>query len=259
MISNNELTIGISTTTKKEVQLIEKIFKYDKIFNSRINFILCIQGHSNKTINISHNILIIYSETTGLSRSRNIVIENCISKWLWFQDDDINVIFDNVKLLLSKLKTLKSNVVLTKILSSENSKAYKNYNFHNFHNIFNSFKASSIEIIVNVQFIRTTNILYDVNFGLGTELPSCEENLFLFNIFSETKLVTYLDLFICKHTTVLDSRSIDYFKRYNARGALLRRLPLFLRFVLFAKWVLTPSQLNLNQRIKCLVRGYNFY
>ncbi|MBA6409111.1 MULTISPECIES: glycosyltransferase [unclassified Pseudoalteromonas] len=253
------LTIAISTVTASLNKLTEYLqTNIDKI-DHRVNFLICSQREPTNTVTqLSERVKVIKTTESGLSRSRNMLIENSQSKWLWIQDDDIELEFEALDKLVYILQNSNNDLHFIKIKSLEDhSKFYKDYAFHRSHKLTNSLKISSIEIIVRREFVNANNIKFDTNLGLGTQLPCCEENKFILDLFKANAKVSYLGLATCYHTTNIESRAIDHAGRFCARGYLLRFYPFYIRFALMLRWAIKiPAELSFYEKMKLMLKNY---
>lgn len=250
------LTIGISTLQANLPDLLNKLKLYDKIIDKHIKFLVCAQGKEHFTQDIDHRVKVIHSTTIGLSKSRNILLENAASKFLWIQDDDIDLNVDFCNSFCENYGSQECDIFIGKIHSTESHDDYKDYSFFMTHQKLNALKISSIEIIVHVDFCKVNGLKFDPLLGLGTNLPCCEENLFLWQLFSLDAKVKYISEYICKHTTLIDSRNIDFEKRFVAKGFLLSKLPIYYSLPLFFRWAIRPSSVVFLSRVKLLVKGF---
>ena len=82
---NDLLTIAISTLGDNYVSLIKKIISFLNNVNKKIVFLIIVQtNHINKIKYPENRISVIFSNSIGLSISRNIAINNVKTKWIWF-------------------------------------------------------------------------------------------------------------------------------------------------------------------------------
>jgi len=258
-LKGSMLTIGISTVAASLEQLIlyiqDNIYKIDP----RVNFLICSQKENEvTTIRVSERIKVLKTNESGLSRSRNTLLNESQSKWLWIQDDDMKIELEALQELIEILLISNDDIVFVKVKSLENNdKFYKNYAFHKSHKLTNSLKISSIEIIVRREFVEHNNIKFDTNLGLGTDLPCGEENKFVLNLFQSHAKVRYLDLAICFHTTQLESREIDHKGRFSARGYLLCSYPFYISLPLMIRWAINiPADLSFHNKIILMLKTY---
>ncbi|MBI9069912.1 MAG: glycosyltransferase [Salinivirgaceae bacterium] len=214
---------------------------------------------SYKEEQINSRIKLILDNSVGLSKSRNIIIKNVETKWLWIQDDDISLNFKEFEQLLSLLKGEVSDAVFIKVLSCENTaEYYKSYTFHKKHSLLNALKISSIEILVNVDFIKKNKITFNEKLGLGTNMPCCEENKFVLDIFKESESVSYFDVAPCSHTTLIENRNIDHEKRFVARGYFLHYLPVYISSILLLRWAWNiRCDLTLSKKLSLMLKSYS--
>lgn len=252
------LTIGISTVKNNLSTLLGRLDDYLDILPIDVSFLVVSQGYSsNAVLEYNSRIKIIESKTLGLSKNRNIVIENTKTDWLWIQDDDFRLCESELIRMLDFIRKSSCDIIFTKIISLEdNDKHYKNYKFHQKHLRLNALKISSIEIVIRKSFINKNKILFSNEFGLGTNLPCCEENIFILDCFDKTDNVCYSDFSCCYHTTLDENRNIDYSKNYYAKGVFLKKLPFYISILLILRWSFLSSRLNKFKALKFLSLGY---
>jgi len=252
------LTIGISTIKHNLNNLLDEIRIIQRELKSPVRFLIVSQRESvDEIIDVNDTVSLIKSTTSGLSVSRNIVIKNCSTTWLWFQDDDIHLDFENVDELYLKLNENKNDVILAKIGSLENqSELYKKYKFHDFHTWFNMLKISSIEIIVKMSFLSKNKLFFDEMFGLGAKYPCCEENIFMIDCYNSGAGFHYYPSVLCYHTTILESRNIDFEKNYFAKGVFLKKIPLYISVPLIIKWTFKSNTIDKGKIFLNLFKGF---
>lgn len=259
------LTIAISTM-RVASHLIDKLKGYESQLTSNVKFLVVSQGEpAQVTENPSTRITVLKDTDKGLSKSRNRAIKACDTEWIWFQDDDIELNLTSVTNLLAQLEVQAVDVALLKVGSLEEPKheLYKNYSYLSWNNSLVAFKASSIEIVVRSKLLSEHKILFDENLGLGAALPSCEENLFLYSVFSKVsapKLYYAHPEVACYHTTDIDTRAINQSGRVAARGYLCGKLPFYLGLPFLIKFfsINPQSQFSASDRVRLLLKGFKF-
>ncbi|MGO2342740.1 MULTISPECIES: glycosyltransferase [Bacteria] len=254
------LTIAIATLSRNLNPTMDKVKELAKIFDS-VNFFIVSQGESINEKQVHDNVTILKSTTIGLSKSRNIAIDHVSDGFLWFQDDDISLNYSVIDDMCLELLKVNSDVFFVRIGSLEDtSRHYKSYKHYNsFFNYFNFLKVSSIEIVVKVSFIKSNCIYFDEGFGLGTDLPCCEENKFILDCLKNDCAIYYSSLTTCYHTTLLETRNIDYKKNLFAKGCFLRCLPLFVAIPIMLRWAfIIPSSFGFFSNLMLLLKGFKF-
>ncbi len=262
MIKTNKiLTIAISTISNNHNILIKKLLLELPSISEKIYFLIVAQGNNGENDVLDYpkdRINIIFSNTTGLSVSRNIAINNINTPWLWFQDDDIVLNVGVLEKLIDSLMKTKSDVFLTKIISLESKKHYyKNYSYYKYSKKRIALRASSIEIIVRKKFLINNSVKFDTRLGLGSPYPCGEENLFLLKIIKNGGKVDLSDVAPCFHTTLVKNRMNLTTGHYVARGILLQEFSFFLAFFIAIKWSINNrNSHNVFTVLRFIIQGY---
>lgn len=246
-------------------QLKAKLDVYIRELNHRITFLVVVQGSSREAYHcINDRLSIVYTRDLGLSKSRNRALTTVnTDDWIWFQDDDLVLCSHEVNKLYEEIISNDPDLVYLKIGSLEDrNKLFKNYSFHSWKTTLKALKLSSIEIIVKAELAIMNEIHFDINLGLGTTLPSCEENLFVYQIlnikgptiseFSYPRVVAF-------HTLIFGNRLIDSEARARARGYMLSRLSYWHQFIVFAYWSVRSEPkgvVSRPKRLKLFIDGY---
>lgn len=115
----------------------------------------------------------------GISKSRNVALEHAEADFLHFMDDDTTIIPQNIIRLCELMAVDNIHIGTGQFAYSDgSSKKYKVNSFK--HNKYSTAKVSSIEICVKLPEVRA--VKFDEQFGLGTELPSGEEYIYLIDL-----------------------------------------------------------------------------
>ncbi|OBT02718.1 hypothetical protein A9257_20875 [Vibrio cyclitrophicus] len=126
-----------------------------------------------------NNIKIITSNSGGLSKSRNLALQNTSSQYIIFSDDDNSYIKDLCKVVSHRLSELNFPEFLSFRIEDETGEYFKAYpNKLSKHNRRSILRLSSIENVYDVRFIRSNGLMFDESFGLGAKYPSCEQPIF---------------------------------------------------------------------------------
>ncbi len=258
--SSLSLTVAISTVKSSLPFVLKYLYEIVEFTPGDFEFLVVSQFESKNSVNVNHkSIKVIHTTEKGLSKSRNLAIKSCTSKWIWFQDGDVHLLLDHLPALVKFLATNNDNLVLAKVASSENPREFfKDYSRYNVPPRFLVYRVSSIEMIAKRSFLTENEIFFDENLGLGTSLPSCEENLFFYDVVIRNRgSFGIFDHPICSHTTNIESRDINYEKRYMARGYLLAKMPRFSTLVVFSWWAIRKTKEGLSRysRISLMLKG----
>lgn len=193
------LTIIISTLNKGIVGL-EKTVSFQ---HPDICYLIVHQNHDDIEIPnqlLRDDITIITTQTKGLSNSRNIGISNCTTKYGLIADDDVTYIESGLLEILTIIENDKFDVATFKIKTLHGEPEYKNYPFESLLIKEDSKHwVSSIEILLNIESIKSKDITFDNRFGLGTFLRKGEEQILLFDAMKCNMIIKYFPIYIVNH------------------------------------------------------------
>ena len=172
----------------------------------------------------NENLLFSYNES-GLSRSRNRAIQQASADICLIADDDVE--FDeNIENIV--LKTFNKNPeadIITFQIKTPDNKQYKNYKENSFyHNHKTIMSVSSIEIAFRRKSIVKNNLFFDESFGLGTNIPTGEEIIFLSDALNKGLKILYIPIPIVTHPSESSGKDYDNSKLIMAKGAMFYRL-----------------------------------
>ncbi|MEZ4791903.1 MAG: glycosyltransferase [Gelidibacter sp.] len=126
------------------------------------------------------NIRVINSFERGLSKSRNLALQNAKGDIVLIADDDIVFEEGFFKHILQSFKLKTEAAMITFIAMNLDGTPYRNYrksaHWHDFKSIHD---VISWEIAFRVQRIKDLNIQFDENFGLGSIFQTGEEYIFV--------------------------------------------------------------------------------
>ncbi|WP_171022194.1 glycosyltransferase family 2 protein [Thalassotalea litorea] len=251
-----QLTLGFSTMAGRMESLIDMLEKLGEV--AGVEILVVIQGEDEKLPACLDFVTTVFDSQLGLSHSRNLVIENSHGQYIWFLDDDVVIEQDNLNDLLQLIASeSNSQVFRAQIGCLENrGNYYKPYATNKVLKRLQLLQVSSIELIVQRQFIIDHNIRFNEKLGLGTPLPATEEVNFLLDIESVDGSIINLNQILIYHTCHEQGRLLACDGIFKARGATASRFGV-LGPLLLLRWgwryFLRYRQLSY---VKSLIRGY---
>jgi glycosyltransferase involved in cell wall biosynthesis len=201
-------------------------------------------------------------DSIGLSRSRNSAIEKCNTKYIYFCDDDVQIKFESLILALDEIIKYKLDIFTGQFQFNNGKfpKKYKKYRF--IHNRISIGSVSSIEIIANVAELKSKNIHFNEDFGLGSKYPSGEEYLFLYDCLVKDLKVSYSPLCIAIHPEI--SSGLDYYSTPNKiiakRKIIIKAFGKFSIIFLILFWlkkIYKPLKLGFGKQFTKYLFGFN--
>lgn len=201
-----------------------------------------------------------YINTTdrGLSKSRNLAIQEATAEYCLLCDDDEVLENDYIDKIENAFSAYPDADILCFIVRREGKKyPVKRQNV----NYLNSLHISSVQMVVKRESIIKYNVKFDENFGAGSPNGAGEENIFMFDCLKKNMKIYYVPIVI---GTLLPSES-TWFTGFNKeyfvkRGRIFRRLFGFYGYVhslyfAISKYRRYKNQLSLIQAIALLYRG----
>ncbi len=243
IFTENDIEILISTMNRTNLDFLFSMFPYKHFTGYKILII-----NQSKTTTLSSefpSIRVINSLDIGLSKSRNLAIENAIGKILVIADDDEIYQKDfDAKIIVAHNKwehatiinfcAVKENGTYLKTYPSDSKIQLNN---------FEIFNVSSIEMTINRKKLDSVRIRFDENFGLGATFEMGEEAVFLFDLKLENQQIAYENQTIVKHESLTSSSKIVPLEKYYIYGAVVTRVAK----TNYVFWLITKLFFDLKQ------------
>lgn len=133
------------------------------------------QNYSDFVRSLPSNVRYIESNEIGLSKSRNLAIENAKSDYLWIMDDDVDI-YDEALSYIYRLITKYNESPLLIVSHTLKKDAVETKEKIKKVNIVSAAGICSIDMIIKISALK--NVRFNTEFGLGTKYPSGEEYIF---------------------------------------------------------------------------------
>ena len=165
--------------------------------------------------------LIIDTDERGLSKSRNMALNNCNADIALIADDDIEYVNDYEKVIEDGFKKYPKADVIAFYLDSDDEKNKKKKLKPGRIRGIKIFKLASWQLAIKRDSIKNNNIHFDEDFGSGSRYIMGEENILLSDIKRKgLRIYSYP----VKIGTVRKKRESTWFKNFNkeyftSRGA----------------------------------------
>lgn len=199
---------------------------------SFVNYLIVHQVSNNNNyddvydlIQKSHNVKVIRTQRLGLSLSRNISIESAKTKYIVFSDSDNSYTPNALSTINQVAANLKSFTMLSFTIHDTEGREFKSYSKKSYvQNKKTILRLSSIEHIVDRDFLIEHDIRFNERFGLGAIYPSCEQPIFANEIMKNNGTLLFYPEKFAIHP--LENSGDDFFTYKNAatRKAMLVEL-----------------------------------
>jgi len=216
------IEVLVSTMHKDSSQVLEML----ELSNIKYNVLVVVQCDYEDYVEIDNNgqrIRIIFSMQRGLSKSRNVAIENCQAEYGYILDDDVVLADGALEDLLERMIHDDVGVATAyfKYMGGGASGAFCDSPYT--HNLLTVAKVCSIEICVKISLIKG-RILFDEEFGLGSKFPSGEEYIFLTDCLKSGIEVKYYPVCVGFHPDVTSGQDF-----YTSSQKILAKREMFKR------------------------------
>ncbi|AFU67210.1 glycosyltransferase, group 2 family [Psychroflexus torquis ATCC 700755] len=199
MIIEPNLEIMISTMNRSDLSFLGGIFPEMDL--SSYSILIVNQTKLNQDlVSTTEGIRVINSREFGLSKSRNLAIENAIGDILVIADDDIEYLPDFDKTILRAYKKYDQASLISFQFLDENDQLQKKYPKSEGYTTSTKQPLSSVEMTFRVKDVREKGIRMNENFGLGTSFPSAEEQIFKDSLLRHSLRVAFHAKPILKHS-----------------------------------------------------------
>jgi len=218
------LEILIATLNRSSLDFLDVMFQNNDLSKHSILIVNQTNEENILKSNQSH-IRVINSFEKGLSKSRNLAIDNAIGDICLLADDDAIYLKGFEKIILESYENQpQADVITFKTLTTENKPFYKYPKQSKSLGAFSEY-VLSIEISFKKAAIKNGKIRYDEQFGLGATFQDSENYIFLKQLQDHTDLNLYfVSEFIVIHKPFTSSDEINSDRFVFARSALNYKL-----------------------------------
>ncbi|MDR7210064.1 glycosyltransferase [Flavobacterium piscis] len=220
----SDIEILISTMNRDSLDFLMPIFPFSHFSHFLILIINQTQNEKKLTSGYS-NVRVINSCKKGLSRSRNLALENAVGKILVIADDDIVYQEGFTAKIINTYNKFPEAAAINFCAINSDGNLIKKYSLYTKEdlNAFDIFNTSSIEMTLNKTVLDTTKVKFDENFGLGETFEMGEEAVFLLDLKKKKKQLVFEPEVIVKHEEFTSSYKKSISERYYIQGALFTR------------------------------------
>ncbi len=182
---NYVLTLAFSCTGDRLERLLGLL---DKLKDSPVEVIVVMQRWSPVHQQLAESfrqVRFVWSETVGLSRSRNIAIDASNTPYIWLLDDDVDIVPEELSALIKMIESSKTtpSVYRVRVGCTEcHESFYKRYDEKSKVSKLSVLRMNSIELIICREFVVQNGIRFNSRIGLGTDFPGSEEIHFLLDV-----------------------------------------------------------------------------
>lgn len=222
------LEILISTMNRTSLSFLDVMFPQHDLADFKI---LIINQTKNDELLKSdfQNIRVVNSDTIGLSKSRNLAIENALGDILLIADDDIQYLPNFEKIISEAYDEYSDATLISFQFLGDTGKLAKSY--PNKDGYLNSTKQylTSFEMTFNREKLKDHQIKFDERFGLGARFVCAEEQVIRHQILNKNLKVAFYGKPICKHSGLTSGNKLNSPDNIQAMTAF--------KYLVYKNWV----------------------
>jgi GT2 family glycosyltransferase len=222
---NQDLEILVSTMNRNTLDFLIPMFPFCHFSEFSILVINQTQ-ENNLLVSEFPSVRVINSFEKGLSRSRNLALKNAIGKIVLIADDDVVYKKDFDTAIVQAHNQYNNKTVISFCIEKPNGLLFKKYltKAKLDLSLMELFNVLSIEISLNKLVLDKTGVIFDENFGLGSEFQMGEEAVFLSDIKNKNQKIAFVPSVIAAHPEISSNEKFDFSQRYYIQGAFLTRV-----------------------------------
>jgi len=214
------LEILVATMNRSSLDFLDDMFKNVDISECHI-LIVNQTTHQVLLKSLKQNIRIINSFEKGLSKSRNLALQNAKGEIVLISDDDVIFEYDFLNIILKAFHKKPDAALITFIAKNFEGMLYRNYQSYSHLHTLSSIKCViSWEIAFRLENIQRLNIIFDENFGLGGQFTTAEEYLFVRDVLIHGKTCWFENAAIVSHPVFNSGQEAESDRIIYARAAL---------------------------------------
>lgn len=173
-----DLEILVATMHRTSLDFLNAMFAESGMEGFKV--LIVNQTDENSMLESSNpNIRVINSFEKGLSKSRNLAIQNAIGPLCFNTDDDVVFMKGFAAVIVKAYNTHPNPIITFKTLTTEGKDYWKYPKKGMVHNRFVTQKTLSIEISFKLAEVLNKNLFFDERFGLGAQFEDAENFVFL--------------------------------------------------------------------------------
>ncbi len=216
------ITLGYSTLFERcqDIELPE--------IDPRVEILIGIQGNTQSNIpeHLDRNDTLVTSlESIGVAKSRNHMIDHAKGDYLFFGDDDIDWVVNNIWEIVDYFESHSATHLITGKTVSEDGSYKKRYpNRSKKLNLFNCAKTGTVEMAIRVKEFRSSKVYFDENFGAGSDNYLGDEYIFITDALRQGIKCEYLPIDFTIHQGMSSGVIYGSKRDSQARSAVFSRV-----------------------------------
>ncbi len=215
----SDLEILVATMHRTSLDFLYKMFSETPIEDFKI--LIINQTDEDSILHSSEpNVRVINSFEKGLSKSRNLAINNAVGPICLNVDDDVIFIEGFDRIIVEAFSKYAHSIITFQTLTTQGKDYWKYPKEAMPHNKFVTQKTLSIEIAFLVEKLKNKNLFFDERFGLGAQFEDAENFVFLSDAKKKGLMPFFVPKYITKHPPLSSSDAVETDRLLYAKAAI---------------------------------------
>lgn len=223
---NSDIEILVATMNRQSLDFLVPMFPMGHF--SEFNILVINQTTQDAVITSQYpGVRVINALEKGLSKSRNLALNNALGKLCVITDDDVIFKPDFCVHIIKAFNENAASALISFRVEKTPGVLYKKYPAERVTTtaLRHRLNTMSIEMVVNRDILRQANkIQFDENFGLGAQFCMGEEALFINQIYESGLKITVEPSIIAMHLADDTHKRLNVWDKYYVQGALFTAL-----------------------------------
>lgn len=251
----------ISTMNRSDFGFLERMFPHHNL--SDLHILVINQTTKDRVLQSDKvNIRVINAFEKGLSKSRNLAINNASGDICFIADDDIEYLPEAINVVKKAYQDFPDATLISfQYLREDNTifKTYKKESGYQNH-LLHKQSLTSMEITFNLKKINKVGVRFNTIFSFGERFHWFEEGVFRDDIIRAGLKVAFVPKPIVKHygkTSVPEENSREYTQALTAQKYLQHKNLIYLWLIRYIWLLLKRKVINFSQIFQIWTYGVN--
>lgn len=222
---NSDIEILVATMNRSSLDFLVPMFA-DKHY-SEFNILVINQTSENNIAQSDHpRVRVINVFDKGLSKSRNLALDNAIGRLCIITDDDVVFKADFCKHIIVAFNENRASALISFRVEKTDGVLYKKYPLQRLTTpkLSNRLNIMSIEMVIDREKVQNANLKFNEHFGLGAQFCMGEEAIFLHDANNLGLGLVMEPQVIAMHSAQDTHSRISVWDKYYVQGALFTAL-----------------------------------
>ena len=242
---NSDIEILVSTMNRSTLDFLISMFPFTHF--SAFSILVINQTTAEKLLESQYpSVRVINSFERGLSKSRNLALDNAKGDLCILTDDDVVFTPDFEDSVIKAFNREPSIALASFRVKTPDGKLFKKYPQTRKIklNHLDLFNIISVEMVLNKKLVHAAGVRFNENFGIGAKFSMGEEALFVNELYSKKLKIVMEPQVLVFHPKVSTTTKISIEEKYYIQGAVCTAI-----FKMgYFKWVVLKLLFDLKQK-----------